>query len=184
MWRPYSLKRSSSVLAALGVRYGLCGSPALADHPSPAIPRLTTSVQGYIIQGQPQSQACVPAQTPTPSAAGIGPEPGEHAGVSPSSGPARDPDRDTRTTPAQAAGSDIAIRSRAGSNPATGPGTGTGPDAPTVPGTGAGPNASTGAGAGPDAAIDPTVRRDSNRDAGYVTLYRRDRCHWFCKHPH
>src|SRR5271157_677092 len=65
MWRPFSQKWLSSVVAALGIYYGLCGSPVLADHFGHK--QTYEAVQGYIIQ--PQSQACVTGQTPTPSAA-------------------------------------------------------------------------------------------------------------------
>jgi hypothetical protein len=64
MWHPYSQKWSPSVLATLGIFLGLCGPPVRADHLGHT--QNYDVVQGYIIQGQPQSQACVPAQTPTP----------------------------------------------------------------------------------------------------------------------
>ena len=67
MWRPYSDKWSSYVLAALGTCFGVCGSPVLADHYGHK--QNYDVVQGYIMQCQPQSQACVPVQTNTPTAA-------------------------------------------------------------------------------------------------------------------
>jgi hypothetical protein len=68
MWRLFSQKWLSTVVAALGFYHGVCGSPVLADHFGHT--QSYDVVQGYIIQcpPQPQSQVCVTGQTPTPYA--------------------------------------------------------------------------------------------------------------------
>jgi hypothetical protein len=66
MWRSYFQKWSPPVLAALGVYLGLGGTPVQAQHLGHK--QAYDVVQGYIVQCQAQTQACVPSQTPAASA--------------------------------------------------------------------------------------------------------------------
>jgi hypothetical protein len=66
MWRSYFQKWSSPVLAALSIYVGFGGKPVQAQHFGHK--QSYDVVQGYIVQCQAQTQACVPSQTAAASA--------------------------------------------------------------------------------------------------------------------
>ncbi len=66
MWRHYTRKWSSCVLAALGVYLGFAEAPVHAQHHGGN--QTYDVVQGYIMQCASPAQACAPNQTPAPSA--------------------------------------------------------------------------------------------------------------------
>ncbi len=100
MSRHYCRQRWSSVLAAVGISSTLCASPVLAgDHG-----QKYDVVQGYIIQGQCQSQGSVACQTPTASAPlASGQNQGPSLGLSPSTPQTTNQTVTLQLTPAPAA---------------------------------------------------------------------------------